>query len=341
MSILEHLKTVILYKFYVPVLVGKARYAADGIKASVKHKVQEVGKLDHPKKRGEYSTGQLFLHKIFGYRGIILFSWKPVVINRDLPITKSKSYLINKIQQMPEMDDDIFLKKRRYYYQVLIDNRDIDHTRATTEPATFIITQNRNKSLYAIPALDYVSHDDIIPYMSTEKTPFQHDLLKRFFIHVPNNDPQYLGHAALRTWKQWNETWLETTRVITETTQNVKITVMPFYLGEKTNHTYWWRYCVRIQNQGVKSLKLKGRLVRLYNGSSNYLQTLRGKKELSEQDVVLDKANPAYQYTSHVTLDVPVAYAWGSMSVEREDGHTFDCKIPLFTLDCVSDSEMM
>ena len=35
----------------------------------------EVGKLETPKLQGKYATGQLFLHQVFGYRGVILFPW--------------------------------------------------------------------------------------------------------------------------------------------------------------------------------------------------------------------------------------------------------------------------
>lgn len=35
-------------------------------------------------KEGKYDTGQLFLHRIFGYRGVILFPWTARVYDRDL-----------------------------------------------------------------------------------------------------------------------------------------------------------------------------------------------------------------------------------------------------------------
>lgn len=38
---------------------------------------------------GKYETGQLFLHRIFGYRGVILFPWLAQVYDRDLPATGS------------------------------------------------------------------------------------------------------------------------------------------------------------------------------------------------------------------------------------------------------------
>lgn len=44
----------------------------------------EVGKLSLPLKSQEkYETGQLFLHRVFGYRGVILFPWRAKVYDRN------------------------------------------------------------------------------------------------------------------------------------------------------------------------------------------------------------------------------------------------------------------
>ena len=54
-------------------------------------RLSEVGKLQTPKLQGKYETGQLFLHRVFGYRGIILFPWSARVYDRD--ILKIPKYL--------------------------------------------------------------------------------------------------------------------------------------------------------------------------------------------------------------------------------------------------------
>ena len=38
---------------------------------------------------GNYETGQMFLHKVFGYRGVVLFPWLARVYDRDLPSKSS------------------------------------------------------------------------------------------------------------------------------------------------------------------------------------------------------------------------------------------------------------
>lgn len=44
----------------------------------------EVGQLNLPKPIEKYETGQLFFHRIFGYRGVILFPWLARVYDRDI-----------------------------------------------------------------------------------------------------------------------------------------------------------------------------------------------------------------------------------------------------------------
>lgn len=55
--------------------------------------------------------------------------------------------------------------------------------RAQTEAVTFLGNQESSRSLYAIPGLDYVAHDDIIPYTSVERVPLQHELFDKFLMH--------------------------------------------------------------------------------------------------------------------------------------------------------------
>ena len=47
-------------------------------------RLAEVGKLETPKIEGKYETGQLFLHRVFGYRGVTLFPWTASVFDRDV-----------------------------------------------------------------------------------------------------------------------------------------------------------------------------------------------------------------------------------------------------------------
>lgn len=98
------------------------------------YSLSEVGRLELPKIQGKYDTGQLFLHRIFGYRGVILFPWLAQVYDRDLPNSNVTSPLVaaeTKHTATVLDDDDSSDKvssevkgKTNTFYQVLIDSRD-------------------------------------------------------------------------------------------------------------------------------------------------------------------------------------------------------------------------
>lgn len=49
--------------------------------------------METPKADGNYETGQLFLHRVFGYRGVVLFPWTARIYDRDLVNAHYKSRL--------------------------------------------------------------------------------------------------------------------------------------------------------------------------------------------------------------------------------------------------------
>ena len=55
-------------------------------------RLAEVGKLEPVKLQGNYDTGQMFLHRVFGYRGVILFPWTARVYDRDMPNKRDPRY---------------------------------------------------------------------------------------------------------------------------------------------------------------------------------------------------------------------------------------------------------
>uniref|UniRef100_A0A0A1XD24 Polymerase delta-interacting protein 2 n=1 Tax=Zeugodacus cucurbitae TaxID=28588 RepID=A0A0A1XD24_ZEUCU len=341
-------------------------------------KLAEVGRLESVKLDGKYETGQLFLHRIFGYRGVVLFPWSARVYDRDLhnhskqkqrisaERSSNTSIATEKSNQsanaQPSIttgqgktdahatsgdeianssatsDTDASAKevkgKVHTFYQVLIDSRDCPYIRAQTEAVTFLGNQDSNRSLYAIPGLDYVAHDDIMPYTSGEKHPLQHELFDKFLTHVPGKDPPFEGQDTLKAWQEKNHPWLELSDVHKETTDNIRVTVIPFYMGCRetpASSVYWWRYCIRLENLGVLSVQLRERHWRIFSLSGT-LETVRGRGVVG-QEPILSPRLPAFQYSSHVSLQAPSGHMWGTFRLEREDGHTFDCKIPPFSLE--------
>ncbi|XP_017467638.1 PREDICTED: polymerase delta-interacting protein 2 [Rhagoletis zephyria] len=347
-------------------------------------KLAEVGRLETAKLDGKYETGQLFLHRIFGYRGVVLFPWSARVYDRDLHnpnkqkqrvnvnsssdaavanergkrstgghiststenapseqgSTEAQSTVgdVNTSSSSTTSNSDTSAKevkgKLHTFYQVLIDSRDCPYIRAQTESVTFLGNQDSNRSLYAIPGLDYVAHDDIMPYSTGEKHPLQHELFDKFLTHVPDKDPPFQGQDTLKAWQEKNHPWLELSDVHKETTENIRVTVIPFYMGCRetpASSVYWWRYCIRLENLGVLSVQLRERHWRIFSLSGT-LETVRGRGVVG-QEPILSPRLPAFQYSSHVSLQAPSGHMWGTFRLEREDGHTFDCKIPPFSLE--------
>lgn len=298
-------------------------------------RLAEIGKLDTPKVQGKYSTGQLFLHQVFGYRGIVLFPWLARVYDRDIPNKRDKP---NDVSSSVGKE---VKSKTHTFYQVLIDSRDCPYIRAQTEAVTFLGNQNSNKSLYAIPGLDYVAHEDILPYSCSNEQPLHHELFDKFLVHMPDKDPPFVAQQTLRTWQRKNHPWLELSDVHKETTENVRVTVIPFYMGcrdSPTSSVYWWRYCIRLENLGDLTVQLRERHWRIFSLSGT-LETVRGRGVVG-QEPVLSKSLPAFQYSSHVSLQAPSGHMWGTFRMEREDGFTFDCRIPPFSLESKNEDSL-
>ncbi|XP_061393698.1 polymerase delta-interacting protein 2 [Musca vetustissima] len=313
-------------------------------------RLAEVGRLEAAKVDSKYETGQLFLHKIFGYRGVVLFPWKARVYDRDLhnpnkqkPATtttaggagaQTTNIATSTVGDTNESNTKEVKGKVQTFYQVLIDSRDCPYIRAQTEAVTFLGNQDSNRSLYAIPGLDYVSHDDIMPYSTTEKTPLQHELFEKFLGYAPEKDPPFEAKDTLKTWQEKNHPWLELSDVHKETTENIRVTVIPFYMGCRetpASSVYWWRYSIRLENLGMMTVQLRERHWRIFSLSGT-LETVRGRGVVG-QEPILSPRLPAFQYSSHVSLQAPSGHMWGTFRLEREDGHMFDCKIPPFSLE--------
>ena len=107
------------------------------------YSLAEVGKLGSIKLEGKYSTGQMFLHKVFGYRGVVLIPWLANIYDRDTALKTPNT--MDKL----DTDNPSFTTppgRSSNYYQVLIDGRDSPHVtqRAQTESVTFLGNHDEN-----------------------------------------------------------------------------------------------------------------------------------------------------------------------------------------------------
>lgn len=98
-----------------------------------------------------------------------------------------------------------------------------------------------------MPGIDYVSQDDIMPYSvpMDEKQPLRHELFDKFLAQVPDIDEKkYEGSETLFLWQIKNHPWLEIGEVHREVTENIRVTVMPFFVRsiERLNPD-WVNWC--------------------------------------------------------------------------------------------------
>lgn len=321
---------------YVNINIVKLMLSSFGNKATYT-RLAEVGRLGVPKLEGKYDTGQLFLHRVFGYRGVTLFPWLARVYDRDVPNKKEDRRMEEGSSGFNHMGREV-KGHTHTYYQVLIDSRDCPFVRTQTEAVTFLGNQDNSRSLYAIPGLDYVAHEDILPYTSTESNPLNHELFDKFLMFDPEKEPCFSSRETLRAWQEKNHPWLELSDVHKETTEDIRVTVIPFYMGCRASQNatvYWWRYCIRLENLGELTVQLRERHWRIFSLSGT-LETVRGRGVIG-QEPILSKPQPAFQYSSHVSLQAPSGHMWGTFRMEREDGYTFDCRIPPFSLESKQD----
>lgn len=224
------------------------------------------------------------------------------------------------------------------YYQVLIDTRDCPYVsnRTQTEAVTFLGHPEDDRAVYSIKGLDYVAHEDILPYTTFEEQPVAHELHKKLFkfdAQSPGlNGSKFCPSDLLDTWRH-KHPWLDLSRVYRETTENVRVTVIPFYLGQSISDGipyHWWRYSIRLENFSDINVQLRERHWKIFSQIGK-LQTIKGRGVVGVEPL-LTKSEPAYQYSSHVHLQDKNGHMWGTFKMQREDGYTFECRIPPFSL---------
>jgi len=311
--------------------------------------LKEMGRYEPIKENGVYNSGQLFLHKVFAYRGVILSSSQCKVFEKSkggntieqaadgTPVTPSSSGREQPSKLIP-------------YYQVLIHKGDWTDMRLPADMTTYLaeLSPGGERSFCTLNGIDYVSHEDILPYASKETDPIDHELFPKFIeavppakIEGPDGRDEFVRLTStemLRTWIGNNKFWLTPTEVHRETTEGVRVTAMSFYLGAKSPHSrmgsliHVWRYNIRIENFNQTSVTLRDRSWKIFSLSGN-LQQYSGPGVIGYQPL-LSPTQPAYQYSSHIELDCPKGgHMWGMFKMERENGTFFDASIPCFVLE--------
>ena len=69
-----------------------------------------------------------------------------------------------------------------------------------------------------------------------------------------------------------------------------------------------WRYSIRLENLGEQAVTLRERNWRIFSLSGT-LETVRGRGVVGHEPV-LNQEQPAFQYSSHVSLQAPSGHMW-------------------------------
>lgn len=119
----------------------------------------------------------------------------------------------------------------------------------------------------------------------------------------------------------------------TETTQNVRISVEPYYLEDQSSPSddhYVWAYHVKIENIGEQTIQLVNRHWSITDAMGRQ-QKVRGAGVVGEQPV-LDPGE-SFEYTSGAPLHTPSGIMVGTYEMRTDSGEYFDVAIPAFSLD--------
>uniref|UniRef100_A0A914YA61 ApaG domain-containing protein n=1 Tax=Panagrolaimus superbus TaxID=310955 RepID=A0A914YA61_9BILA len=287
----------------------------------------KVGKLCGSKKEGLFEPGQLFLHRVFAYRGVIVCSFNV------------------KVKEIVKPNEAIDRTEIIPYYQVLIDRKDWDYMNFHPEMTSYFTESavGREKLLTVINGMDCVPHHEIIPYSTTEKDAIKHDLFARIFEpnEESNDGPNFnIKKNLFPNFAVSNKkSWLTPQSVHVATNENVQLSVIPYYLGQSFTagqQKYFWRYTVRLQSLDKKPAVLRDRILKVF--SLNNLQQVNGPG-VNGENPRLTAENSVYQFSSIVELSQPKGgHMWGRFTMERDDGSTFEILMPTIPLECHPES---
>ncbi|KAI6241473.1 ApaG domain-containing protein [Aphelenchoides fujianensis] len=271
------------------------------------------------KSTSRYKAGQLFLHRVFAYRGIIVCSFD--------------------CKEFGRKDEAHF--ETTPYYQVLVHRGDWGTMRFSTDTTTYLTdhtSRDGSKQLSIIYGMDCVPHADVLPLSllppSGEfKPPIEHDLFKRLFQLADQQHPELGFNLVQELGRQ--RSWLSPQSTHIETTESIRVMITTYYLGTTSvnahNAKHCWRYVVRLENLDDQSMLLRERHIKVF--SLNNLTQASGGGVVGEVPR-LTREYPAFQFSSVVDVNQRKGgHMWGKLKLEREDGSVFDVNLPTVLLE--------
>ena len=125
------------------------------------------------------------------------------------------------------------------------------------------------------------------------------------------------------------------------TTRSITISVEPEFLDEHSDlheHRFVWAYHVRIENQGLQTVKLKSRYWRITDEMGR-VQEVTGDGVIGEQPAL--GPGDSFEYSSGTPLGTASGIMQGHYVMETQNGETFEVAIPAFSLDSPYQSRLL
>ena len=109
-----------------------------------------------------YQNGQTFLHKVFGYRGIVARPWLGYINNKNKPPSKQ--------EQQQQQEQSSIDKGAVRFYHAFVDKEDLAHAQLRLGFPMLHETMETGDKFPRMRVLcdDFVCHDDILPYNPSE-----------------------------------------------------------------------------------------------------------------------------------------------------------------------------
>ncbi|KAL5108550.1 polymerase delta-interacting protein 2 [Taenia crassiceps] len=281
-----------------------------------------IGQLQ-PTQQSPYEPGQLILHRFFGYRGVVLHSWKANLYEMTGFTPK-----IHPLDESSEETDSPFktpVKREKpvYVYAVLFDVRD-----ATLSGFSMIVGvpflpygEGRVENTYSATDMDYAFHEDLLPYTCTNELPLINSSFMEFMHFDPDAEPKVYPTDRLEQVLKKFGPLLEVQSVHQGTTDGIRVTAIPFFLGRRK-----WRFLILIEDTTHRGIKLCGVY---WNFSTADGRPLNEFDAEFVETPLLPAQSPYFQFHGCFQVPTPNVRACGFFRLEDTDGIALAVDIPL------------
>uniref|UniRef100_K1R0J8 Polymerase delta-interacting protein 2 n=1 Tax=Magallana gigas TaxID=29159 RepID=K1R0J8_MAGGI len=311
---------------------------------------QAVGPaIDEKEDTETYDIGQTFINKTFGYRGVI-FGQNPATLHiteppeQNLESLKTNGFFGGRKKE-----------KKHKYYHVLCDERDIRRNDVSIQRvyAASDVTNKMSKFLVHVRGVDLVPHEDVLPYQSTENPIIENKLFAKW----QTNTAAFIEEISTLSF-------MRITSVFQETTEKVRVTVMPFYLKKSdyipgyfsfnsrrpekaglttdTGGKHYWRYVIRVDNLRDDVIQIRNRKWTTLSipNSQRCSPLSQGVVGMLLGCVLIEFVFSPDFSNLRLTLAGPSSIgAMATYGVEKEDGGMFTVKVPRVMLESRKDKD--